>query len=170
MGKNQKKRPLNTSSSSSNSGDLSMNRSIREEEKLDGKQKSGVRENTTENEFTYSTTSLTENTVNVDDNRNTDESNVKGNDKVNSAADMRNLLCKSSENLRSENVTLEARFESYFETLAKRRSQSLENRPNQIRNHAKNSKELIHSFIHIEHLYSAPSRKTTQRRSQLQHG
>jgi len=28
----------------------------------------------------------------------------------------------------------------------------------------------IHSFIHIEHLYIAPSRKTTQRRSQLQCG
>jgi len=28
----------------------------------------------------------------------------------------------------------------------------------------------IHSFIHVEHLYSAPSKKTTQRRSQLQCG
>jgi len=28
----------------------------------------------------------------------------------------------------------------------------------------------IHSFIHIEHLYSAPSRKPTQRRSELQCG
>lgn len=123
MGKNnhKRKRPLDTSSSSSNLGETSMNNNIAEE-KSDVKQKSTTQ---SENKEIQSTA------CGVISLR---PGSIEGKDYSDSDEDMSNLSYNSSGNLCSSNVTEEKYFESYVESLARRRSQSLESRPRQMKN------------------------------------
>ena len=116
MGKNKntRKRPLNTSSSSSNMGDLSMDRSIVEE-------KSGVKDKseTLHENPELQTTACGVVSLRTASDSDKDASNLSYN--------------SSSDNLCASVVTDEQKFESYFESLARRRSLSLDSRPEQMK-------------------------------------
>src|SRR5688572_6615405 len=108
--KNTRKRPLNTSSSSSNMGDLSMDRSIVEE-------KSGVKDKSEtlhENPELQTTACGGVVSLRTASDSEKDASNLSYN--------------SSSDNLCASVVTDEQKFESYFESLARRRSLSLDSR------------------------------------------
>ena len=120
MGKNKnvRKRLLDTSSGTSYMDDLSINKSITEE-KLDVKHKSDTQHGTQE----FRPTSSGTGTISLRTVPN------EGNAFCDSDENVSTLSYNSSGNLCTSNVTEEKCFESYFESLARRRSQSLEGRP-----------------------------------------
>ena len=133
MGKNKRKRSLNISSGSSNLGDTSLSKNSPQTEKSNLHHKSETRKNnqnilSTAYEDTSLTVDLTKTAENMtgdeyltENNKNTKENYSDGNARK---------VSLSNDNRRGPGVTTS--FESYFETLTKRRSQSLENRPNQM--------------------------------------
>ena len=134
MGKNKRKRSLDTSSSSK-SGNVSLN--IPEEEKLHIEKKPDTQQTnqdilSTTTETTSSKSGLSQNTENITEieNENTSEG-ISGNHISEFVEDTRNFIYTSCENLRSKNIAEGKcdQFESYYESMARRRSRSLENRP-----------------------------------------
>ena len=126
MGKRnyKRKRSLDTSSGSSNFGDLSINKSIAEEKKSDVKQKEYTQQQNKEFQpVVCGTVSL----------------RAEGDDISQSDEEMSNPSYNSDDNLCTYNFTEQKCFESYFETLAKRRSHSLEGRSEQMRNESTTS-------------------------------
>jgi len=125
MGKNKRKRSLNVSSSSSNLGDTSLGKNSSQEEKMDVQQNSDTRKNdqtimSTDTSFKVNLTEIAETTTGDGDKM----------ESMKSTEDVRNFISNSSVNLRSDKIAQD--FETYFETLARRRSQSLENRSSQV--------------------------------------
>ena len=116
MGKYKRKRSLNSSSGSSNLGDISMNKSIAEE-------KSDVSQNVNtqyENQEIRSS-AVCENTA-------LEEALSEGNCVSDSDETVPNSFYNSSGNIRRATDKEEWYFESYCDSLARKRSQSLENR------------------------------------------
>src|SRR5688572_2806416 len=117
MGKYKRKRSLNTSSDSSNSGNLSMNKSIAEE-------KSNVKLNTQHENQEIVSNAVCEDTASQD-------AFSEGNFLSDSDEAAPNSFYNSSGNIRHSNDKEEIYFESYIDTLARKRSQSLESRTEQ---------------------------------------
>jgi len=159
MGKNKRKRSLNISSSSSKSGNVSLNISLPEEEKLDAKKKSDAQQPNHEISSTAcettSNSELTQNTENIAETENTRESRA-GNHTSESVEDVGNFIYNSCDNLHSENIALGKCdvFESYYESMARRRSQSLENRPDWVIDSVSENK-----FVRTDFLREVPPQK-----------
>ena len=121
MGKYKRKRSLNSSSGSSNSGDLSMNKSIAEEnsnvkQKLNTQYENQEIRSTAVYEDTASQSAFSE-----------------GNFLSDSDEAVPNSIHNSSGNICHANDKEERYFESYFDTLARKRSQSLQSRTEQMK-------------------------------------
>ena len=130
MGKNKLKRRLNTSSSSSNFGDVSLN--IPEEQKFDS-QKKYVLQQEVQKVLPAASETTSGLTGDIEKRKENEGDDIEGNHTSESVEDLRNFIYKSSDNLHSDYNSQKKSdcFESYFESLARRRCRSLENRPDQ---------------------------------------
>ena len=105
MGKNKRKRSLNTSSSSK-SGNVSLN--IPDEEKLDAGKKPNAQQTdqeifSTASETTSSKSGLSQNTSNITKTKDSCE-DISGNHASESVEDMRNFIYTSCDNLHNRNI------------------------------------------------------------------